>query len=297
MSVKIFSLTKNFGSQIAVNQLNLEIPASRIYGFLGPNGAGKSTTMKMIAGYLIPSSGYVEVCGKRVDQFPLHTKSNIGYLPENNPVYKDQYILEYLSSLAALYRLPNPLQRAKEVIEITGLTPEKRKKIGALSKGYKQRVGIAQAIIHNPQVLILDEPTSGLDPNQLVEIRSLIKNLGKEKTIIFSTHIMQEVQAICDSAVIINKGKLISQQKLDPQNIYSIRFEKPVDLIDFKSIQGVYSVSQEEDLSYSIKSSQEMDIRKDLFYLAVKMNNPILELKSSEISLEKVFQSLTGQTQ
>ena len=294
MSVKIFSLTKNFGSQVAVNQLNLEIPAGRIYGFLGPNGAGKSTTMKMIAGYLNPTSGFVEVCGERVDQFPLETKKNIGYLPENNPHYKDQFILEYLTSVAGIYKIANPLKRAKEVIEITGLTPEKRKKIGALSKGYKQRVGLAQAIIHDPQVLILDEPTSGLDPNQLVEIRTLIKNLGKEKTIIFSTHIMQEVQAVCDAAVIIHKGQLISHQKLDPQNIYSIRFENPIEESLIKDIQGVYSVTIEKDLSYSIKSSQDIDIRKDLFYLAVKLNNPILELKISEISLEKVFQNLTG---
>jgi ABC-2 type transport system ATP-binding protein len=296
MSVIINSLTKHYGSQVAVNQLSLDIPKGCIYGFLGPNGAGKSTTMKMIAGFLIPTAGFVEVCGQRVDQFPLQTKKNIGYLPENNPVYKDQYILEYLTSVARIYKMNNPIKRAKDVIEITGLTPEKNKKIGTLSKGYKQRVGIAQAIIHQPEVLILDEPTSGLDPNQLVEIRSLIKTLGQEKTIIFSTHIMQEVEAVCDTAVIIDKGRLITHQKLATiEHHYFIQFENPIDEGHLLKLKGVTQIQKERQNAYSIRCPKNEDIRKELFYLAVQQNNPILELKSAEISLEKVFQNLTGQ--
>ena len=214
MSIKVKELAKNFGQQKAVGGISFEAKPGRILGFLGPNGAGKSTTMKMLTGYLIPSSGDAEICGKSILTDELAVKRAIGYLPENTPLYLDMYVREFLSFVAQTYQIENLTHRVEDVIKQVGLTPEQHKKIGMLSKGYKQRVGLAQAIIHQPQVLILDEPTSGLDPNQLTDIRALIKNLGQDKTVILSTHIMQEVEAICDDVIIINKGKLVANASL-----------------------------------------------------------------------------------
>lgn len=215
MSVVVKELAKHYGEQKAVNQISFEAKPGRILGFLGPNGAGKSTTMKMLTGYLQPTSGKAEVEGKDVQVEPLEAKKQIGYLPENTPLYMDMYVREFLSFVAQTYGLSNISKRVEEVIQQVGLTQEQHKKIGMLSKGYKQRVGLAQAIIHQPQVLILDEPTSGLDPNQLSDIRTLIKNLGKDRTVIISTHIMQEVEALCDDVIIINKGVLVANSSID----------------------------------------------------------------------------------
>jgi ABC-2 type transport system ATP-binding protein len=215
MSVKVEHLSKVYGEQIAVDAISFDIKKGEIVGFLGPNGAGKSTTMKMITGYLPASNGRAWVCGNEVQYKQIETHQRVGYLPESNPVYGEMYVREYLEFLASVHNLgANSTARINEIIQLTGLQIEEKKKIGSLSKGYKQRVGIAQAIIHNPEVLILDEPTSGLDPNQIIEIRDLIKNFGKEKTVILSTHIMQEVAAMCDRIIIINKGKLVADCSL-----------------------------------------------------------------------------------
>lgn len=215
MSISVKNLSKHYGQQKAVNEISFEAKPGRILGFLGPNGAGKSTTMKMLTGYLQPTSGKAEIAGKDIQVEPLEVKKQIGYLPENTPLYMDMYVREFLSFVAQTYGLSDIAKRVEEVIQQVGLTQEQHKKIGMLSKGYKQRVGLAQAIIHQPQVLILDEPTSGLDPNQLSDIRALIKNLGKDRTVIISTHIMQEVEAICDDVIIINKGVLVANSSIE----------------------------------------------------------------------------------
>lgn len=214
MSVIVKNLAKHYGEQKAVNQISFEAKPGRILGFLGPNGAGKSTTMKMLTGYLAPTSGEAEICSLAIQTAPLAVKKLIGYLPENTPLYQEMYVREFLGFVSETYGVKNIAQRIEEVIKLVGLTQEQHKKIGMLSKGYKQRVGLAQAIIHDPKVLILDEPTSGLDPNQLADIRSLIKSLGKDKTVIISTHIMQEVEALCDDVIIINKGTLVANASI-----------------------------------------------------------------------------------
>jgi len=214
MSIKVKELSKYFGQQKAVDSISFEVEPGKILGFLGPNGAGKSTTMRMLTGYLNSTSGTVEINGEVINTNAINIRKEIGYLPENTPLYLDMYVKEFLSFVGETYRLNNLTESVDEVIKQVGLTPEQHKKIGTLSKGYKQRVGIAQAIIHHPKVLILDEPTSGLDPNQLADVRKLIKELGKDKTIIISTHIMQEVEAICDDVIIINKGKIVANDSL-----------------------------------------------------------------------------------
>lgn len=215
MSISVKNLSKHYDKQKAVDTISFEAKPGRILGFLGPNGAGKSTTMRMLTGYLEPTSGYAEICGKNILTDALATKKHIGYLPENTPLYTDMYVKEFLDFIGQAYKLNNINTRIEEVIKLVGLLPEQHKKIGMLSKGYRQRVGLAQAIIHDPEVLILDEPTSGLDPNQLVDIRALIKELGKHKTVVLSTHIMQEVEAVCDDIIIINKGKLVANAPLE----------------------------------------------------------------------------------
>jgi ABC-2 type transport system ATP-binding protein len=214
MSIKVDQVVKIYGAQKAVDNISFEVKQGEIVGFLGPNGAGKSTTMKMITGYLFPDGGNIEVCGVRVEGEGIATKQKIGYLPELNPLYQDMFVREYLEFIAGLHHVTSPKQRIEEVIELTGLTPEANKLIEQLSKGYKQRVGLAAALINDPEVLILDEPTTGLDPNQIIEIREVIRNLGKKKTILFSTHILQEVEALCDRVIIINKGKIVADAPL-----------------------------------------------------------------------------------
>ena len=215
MSISVKNLSKHYDKQKAVDSISFEAKPGRILGFLGPNGAGKSTTMRMLTGYLEPTSGEAKISGKSILSESIEAKKNIGYLPENTPLYADMYVKEFLNFVGQTYKLANLSLRIDEVIKMVGLTPEQHKKIGMLSKGYRQRLGLAQAIIHNPEVLILDEPTSGLDPNQLVDIRKLIKTLGTAKTVVISTHIMQEVEAICDDIIIINKGKIVANDSLE----------------------------------------------------------------------------------
>lgn len=215
MSIKIINLSKHYGTQKAVDNISFEAKTGKILGFLGPNGAGKTTTMRMLTGYLMPTTGEIEINAQNIKQNPIAVKKSIGYLPENTPLYTDMYVREFLTFVAETYQLKNIAQRVDDIIKQVGLTPEQHKKIGMLSKGYKQRVGLAQAIIHEPEVLILDEPTSGLDPNQLSDIRTLIKTLGATKTLIISTHIMQEVEALCDEIIIINKGKIVANATLN----------------------------------------------------------------------------------
>lgn len=217
MAVRVSNLSKSFGSQLAVDNLSFELRKGEIVGFLGPNGAGKSTTMKMLTGYMKPSSGVIEIEGKAITEKAMQARAAIGYLPEHNPLYKDMYVLEFLLLIGDLYGMDKKFlqERAEEMIMLCGLTKEKRKKIGQLSKGYQQRVGLAQALLNNPPVLILDEPTTGLDPNQLVEIREVIRQAGKEKTVLLSSHIMQEVEALCDRVILINQGKIVSDTSLD----------------------------------------------------------------------------------
>jgi len=215
MSLSVKNITKQYKKQIAVDDISFEIKSGEIVGFLGPNGAGKSTTMKIISCFIPPTKGTVTVCGFDVSNDDLKVKKKVGYLPESNPLYYDMYVIEFLSFIASLHKINNKKERIKEMIEMVGLQNEQHKKIGTLSKGYKQRVGLAQAMIHDPEVLILDEPTSGLDPNQIIEIRELIKNFGKDKTVLLSTHIMQEVESMCDRVIIINEGKLVADDSVE----------------------------------------------------------------------------------
>ena len=298
MSIEVKHLTKFFGEQAAVNDISFEIGKGEIVAFLGPNGAGKSTTMKMITGYIPASSGSIKVNGITVDVDDLETRKIIGYLPENNPLYLDMYVKEYLHFVGSIYKIKDLKNRVNEMIQMVGLELEQHKKIGALSKGYKQRVGLAQAFIHDPEVLILDEPTSGLDPNQLVEIRELIKTIGKEKTIMLSTHIMQEVEAICDRVIIINKGKIVAnnnQQALDTspevQTIY-IEFEGAVSSQLLTKIPGVTTVKALGN-GWLIEGVTDQDLRKNVSKKAQEAGWLIMTLKLEKKSLEAVFKELT----
>ncbi len=301
MSIHLKNLTKKYDEQLAVNNISFDVNKGEIVGFLGPNGAGKSTTMKMICGYLLPTSGTVEVCGIEVPNHPLQVKHKVGYLPESNPLYLDMYITEFLTFVAGIFKIPKPQQRIKELIDMTGLGLEQRKKIGALSKGYKQRVGIAQALMQDPEVLILDEPTSGLDPNQLTEIRSLIKSLGREKTVLLSTHIMQEVESICDRIIIINKGNIVADsptqllldQKGD-QIVVNVRFKNTIDQEKLAALSGIENmVKGKAANSWLISGKDEIVLKEKLLHFAVQNENLILHLSNEHISLENVFQELT----
>lgn len=299
MSIKISNLTKKYGSQNAVDNISLRINTGEIVGFIGPNGAGKSTTMKVLTGYIDKFQGEVKINGLDVRDHGIEVKNLTGYLPEHNPLYSDLYIKEYLNFVADLYKVENKKQRVEEVIELTGLTPEQHKKIMALSKGYRQRVGLAAAIIHDPKVLILDEPTTGLDPNQIVEIRNLIASLGKDKTVMLSTHIMQEVEAICDKVIIINKGKIVIDDKASEVRTYSedklktiyIEFENAIDIQLLDNIGGVANVKEVEARKYILQA--ETDIRKEIFNMAVANNQVILTITLQQKSLEELFRELT----
>lgn len=303
MSISVQNLSKWYGQQKAVDSVSFELKKGEILGFLGPNGAGKSTTMKMLTCYIPPSDGTAKVAGIDIIENPLLVKEKIGYLPENNPLYYDMYVKEFLEFALHINRpkqSSNRQQRIKETIDIVGLGIEQHKKIGQLSKGYKQRVGLAQALIHDPEILILDEPTTGLDPNQLADIRSLIKTLGREKTILFSTHIMQEVQAVCDSVVIINKGKLVANDKTDNlQKLWSsdvvveVEFEQAITIEQLQQINGVQLVNKLSDTNFILHGKDSTQLRKDIFTIAVNTNNPLLTLKQESKSLEDIFQQLT----
>ncbi|UKJ08708.1 gliding motility-associated ABC transporter ATP-binding subunit GldA [Solitalea lacus] len=301
MSVIVEQLTKQYQKQTAVNNISFEANPGKILGFLGPNGAGKSTTMKMLTGYIPPTSGKASVCGFDITTQSLDVRKNIGYLPEHNPLYLEMYVKEFLAFTASLHKLNSPTKRIAEVIELTGLGIEQHKKISQLSKGYRQRVGLAQAIMHNPQVLILDEPTTGLDPNQLAEIRGLIKNIGKEKTVIFSTHIMQEVEAICDQVIIINKGQIVANDKTSNlKNLISGGFTFYVEFdqaVSVEQLEQIHEVTQIERLSAKEwKLCSHTDIRKQIFDFAKENNLALLSSKQEENSLEDIFINLTKST-
>lgn len=302
MSVEVTNLTKIYGNQHAVNNISFTAEEGQIVGFLGPNGAGKSTTMKIATGYLPPSQGTIKVCGFDVLENPLEVRKNVGYLPEHNPLYLDMYIHEYLRFIGSLHKLSGKFlkERVAEMIELCGLTLEQNKQIGDLSKGYRQRVGLAQALIHDPKVLILDEPTTGLDPNQILEIRNVIKTISKNKTVIFSTHIMQEVQALCDRVIIINRGNIVANDEVENLKdlqqggiLLIVEFDKAIDTSIFESMENIASVQQRTGFVYEIKVKGEQDIRAEIFTVAKNQNWNLLQLSTEEISLEQVFQQLT----
>ncbi|MFN5325364.1 MAG: gliding motility-associated ABC transporter ATP-binding subunit GldA [Bacteroidota bacterium] len=304
MSVKVSNITKLYGQQKALDDVSFEIGSGQVVGFLGPNGAGKSTMMKIISCYIPQSMGSVTVKGFDTVEDSIEVRKRVGYLPEHNPLYLDMYVREYLSFVAGIHMSGKGIpKRVDEMIEVTGLGPEQHKKIGALSKGYRQRVGLAQAMIHNPDVLILDEPTSGLDPNQLLDIRKLITAIGKEKTVILSTHIMQEVEAICDRVIIINKGQIVADDRTDRlqqltarESVLEIEFESPASLYGLQGIAGVIRVKEVGKCKYLLFASSETDLRSTLFEYAVQAQLKILTMQRSESSLEEVFHKLTGKS-
>ncbi len=300
MSIKVNRLTKIYGEQKAVDDISFEVNPGDVLGFLGPNGAGKSTTMKILTCFIPQSAGKASVNGFDIEDQSIEVRKNIGYLPENNPLYLDMYVKEYLLFVASLHKIKGSerKKRAEEMITVTGLEKEKKKKIGALSKGYRQRVGLAQAMIHDPKVLVLDEPTSGLDPNQLVEVRQLIKNMGKEKTVILSTHIMQEVQAICNRVIIINKGKIVAddsteklQQKSGGESVVKVKFKQEVNLQKLKAISGVKKIISTAENEWNIYANR--DLQEEIFRFAVAENLTIISLNQEKESLEEIFRKLT----
>lgn len=300
MSIKVENITKLYGAQKALDDVSFEIKSGEIVGFLGPNGAGKSTIMKILTCYIPQTSGKAEVCGFDVKEQSLEVRRQVGYLPEHNPLYLDMYVKEYLEFIGGLHHINNKTARVKEMIETVGLQVEQNKKIGALSKGYRQRVGLAQALIHNPKVLILDEPTSGLDPNQLEEIRNLIKETGKEKTVMLSTHIMQEVEAVCDRVIIINKGKIVAnddtlhlQQTSSQKQVLRVEFDKATTANSLKNIEGVIEVKQFEGNIWHVITDADKDIRKEIFNYAVANGLSVLALQKEEQKLEDIFKQLT----
>lgn len=300
MSVSAQHLTKIYGSQKAVDNVSLDVKPGEILGFLGPNGAGKSTTMKMLTGFLPATEGSIQIADIDVIQRPLEARRHIGYLPESNPLYLDMYVREYLAFVAGVYGLKNADKSINKVVEMTGLGPEQHKIIRQLSKGYKQRVGLAQALIHDPEVLILDEPTTGFDPIQLGEIRNLIKDLGKAKTIIFSTHIMQEVQAVCNRVMIINQGKLVADDtveglsmRLRGNSVIHVGFDKLVQLSALQGLAEVERVVSAEQNAFKVTGPDAALLKRALFRLAVEQDNPIMSLQEEKADLEHIFKSLT----
>ncbi len=299
MSISVKHLTKYYGDQAAVDNISFEAKKGEILGFLGPNGAGKSTTMKIITGFIPATEGVVEVCGHNILEVPMKVRQLVGYLPEQNPLYLDMYVKEYLDFVGKVYKIDNRKERIDEMIEIVGLQREQHKQIGTLSKGYRQRVGIAQAMIHNPEVLILDEPTSGLDPNQLEDIRALIKKIGKEKTVMLSTHIMQEVEAVCDRVIIIKTGTLVAneiastlQQNSSTQVVY-VEFEGSVSRNQLSKIPTIRKVEEVGTNSFLLEANLDKDIRKVIAQYAKEKDLLILTLRKEEKSLEEVFKELT----
>jgi len=301
MSISVTNLTKLYGSQKAVNGISFSVDKGEIVGFLGPNGAGKSTTMKMITGYLDSDGGEVVVCGEKASTNSLSTKKKIGYLPEANPLYFDMYVREYLEFIAGVHEIKNPKFKIEEVVNTVGLKLEADKKIGQLSKGYKQRVGIAAALIHDPEVLILDEPTSGLDPNQIIEIREVIKKLGKDKTVLFSSHILQEVEALCERVIIINRGNIVADdslvnlQKVNAgQQQVVVSFKENISVDELAVLKDVTEVKQLSTFSFQFSTNNADVVKKQILQLSIDKNLNILSLQSGEQSLEEVFRELTG---
>ncbi len=301
MSISVSNITKLYGTQRALDDVSFSVSSGEIVGFLGPNGAGKSTMMKILTGYLPQTSGQASVCGFDIEQQGMEVKKRVGYLPEHNPLYLDMYIKEYLAFVGNLHGLKNSSDRVKEMIHITGLEPEKHKKIGALSKGYRQRVGLAQALIHDPQVLIMDEPTTGLDPNQLDEIRKLIRTVGKQKTVMLSTHIMQEVEAVCDRVIIIHQGKITTDGKLgdlkyaEGQQTLIVEFDGPASRSSLKKVKGVID-AVEQGKQWKIIASEEINVQKELFSFAVNNNLSILQMNKEEQRIEDIFKMKTSKS-
>ena len=299
MSVEVKGLTKIYGEQRAVDKISFKINKGEIVGFLGPNGAGKSTTMKMITGYLAADEGDITVSGIDVKKDPLESKKKIGYLPESNALYYDMYIKEYLNFVADVHSINGQRSTINSIIETVGLGPEKNKRIGQLSKGYKQRVGIAAALLHSPEVLILDEPTSGLDPNQIVEIRQVIKEQGKDKIVLFSSHILQEVEAICDRVIIINKGKIVADDKLSnlqkqsSVNVVRVSFKEPLEQEWLQRLQRVKTVNKIDTYSWSLETDESELVRKQILEMSLQHNLNIVSLHSENQNLEQVFRNLT----
>jgi len=302
VSVIVNDLVKTYGSQQAVNHISFQAKKGEITGFLGPNGAGKSTTMKIATGYIPPSSGTVQVAGFDVVDHPLEVKARVGYLPEHNPLYLDMYVHEFLEFTGSLHGMKGSAlnNRVKEMIGLTGLSVEQNKKIGALSKGYRQRVGLAQAMLHDPEVFILDEPTTGLDPNQIQEIRALIRSIAKEKTLIFSTHIMQEVQALCDKVVIINNGKIVADSPVSElkniikaETVIYLEFSHEVDQTQLAAIAGVVAVETLGGGKYALVTDPQVDVRGQMFKIATDKNWTLIGLRTEERSLESIFKELT----
>jgi ABC-2 type transport system ATP-binding protein len=300
MSIAVKDLTKIYGEQKAINQISFHIPKGQIVGFLGPNGAGKSTTMKILTGFIPQSSGSAFICDIDVKEHPIEVKKRVGYLPESNPLYKEMYVKEYLHFAAKVHQISNPMQRVREMIGLTGLDIEQNKKIAQLSKGYKQRVGIAQAMIHNPEVLILDEPTSGLDPNQLVEIRNLIKSIGNEKTVLLSTHIMQEVEAMCERVIIINQGEIVAddntnalKSNIQKTIVVAVEFKEEVNKNLLNNLSGVSKVEQNGKIFKIYSKDNKIDLRQQVFQFSVDHGFTILSLQQEEKDLESIFKTLT----
>jgi ABC-2 type transport system ATP-binding protein len=302
MSIEVQKVSKFYGVQKALDNVSFSINSGEIVGFLGPNGAGKSTLMKIMTGFISPNQGDVLINGLSITNNSLEVRKIIGYLPENNPLYLEMYVKEYLHFMASIHLQGNKIkQRVKEIIELTGLSIEQNKKIGALSKGFRQRTGLAQALIHDPEVLILDEPTTGLDPNQIVEIRNLISKIGKEKTVILSTHIMQEVEAICGRVIIINNGIIVADEKPDTiqqkvvekSAVVVVEFDKEIDEQLFSEISNILHIKKHKTNTWLLESAVDKDIRSEIFNFAVKNGLTVLSLQKQEKSLEDVFKMLT----
>jgi len=301
MSIEVKNLLKEYGTQKAVNLISFKVEKGEIAGFLGPNGAGKSTTMKIITGYLQQTEGDAIISGINVKENPLEAKKKIGYLPELNALYYDMYVREYLTFIAEIHKIPHAKNKIESAIEITGLKPESKKKIEQLSKGYKQRVGLAAALLHDPEVLVLDEPTSGLDPNQIIEIREVIKKLGQNKTVLFSSHILQEVEAICDRVIIINKGAIVADDKLSnlkktgTEN-YSVivEFKEQTDKSQFEKLNNISKISKTGNFSYKLETANPDAVKKQILEIALQQNLNIVSLQSESLSLEDIFKTLTN---
>ena len=301
MSITVSNLSKNYGSQKAVNNISFHIGKNEIVGFLGPNGAGKSSTMKMITGFLAADAGNISVCDIPVDINNILSKKKIGYLPESNALYLDMFVREYLYFVGDVYHLSDIKKNVENAIQMVGLTPEAHKKIGQLSKGYKQRVGLAAALVHDPEVLILDEPTSGLDPNQIIEIREVIKKLGQHKTVLLSSHIMQEVEAICDRVIIINKGVIVAndtlsnlQQKSNLQQNILVQFSEEINPKDLQSAVQVIALQPLPNRTFLLETAQPEQLKKQLMAFSLQNNIHIESLQTEANSLESVFKSLTN---
>jgi ABC-2 type transport system ATP-binding protein len=302
MSIKIKNIYKSYDEQIVLNNISFEVKNSEILGFLGPNGAGKTTTMKIIAGSLIQDSGSVEIDGQDILENVIEAKKKVGYLAENNPLYPEMYVKEFLYFIADIYDIKDKKKRVEDLIELTGLTKEQNKKIEQLSKGYKQRVGLAQVLMNDPEILILDEPTTGLDPNQLKEIRELIKNMGNDKIVIFSTHIMQEVKALCDRVIILNEGNIVADDKIEHLDDYVnrqfkyvyVEFDEKIEHEKLRALTSIKTIEKTDTNFYKIAGEDDYLMRKEIYNFAKENNYTLLSMHKENVDVENIFSKLTG---